>query len=327
MATDEEKRRMAGQMGRSNQRPGALQDLLKNATLRRTVGYQTRQRPGARQPGAQQVVEPGLSAMVPRGPRIPNQPLVDNDAVAAAAGGLSSALGPESPMAPNPPMRRYGDSTVYANEKPGSGYGKAAYSDSPGGLNSFKGGNYAAAQGFGPFGRTEANQQAIENRVGQYKRAIDLIREIRGWGQPSERERLQGRANQRISLNQGLGAFVNQVSDRNYAREQLGTMDEREAEQAQLAAKQQQQLFDNQLGLARLAADRFQFKTVDSVDPNTLQPTQQAYQFDAMTGTSRPMNLGQGSDLMSMVNPENLEYTAKLHNISVDELKKRLGVE
>lgn len=207
-------------------------------------------------------------------------------------------------MAPLPQMRRFGNSTVYANENPGAGYGKAAYSDSPGGLNSFKGGNYAAAQGFGPFGRTEANQQAIENRVGQYTRAIDFIRSMRERDMPSERDRLQGRANQRISLNQGLGAFMNQVSDRNYAREQIKASDEQSSEQAKLANKQQQQQFENQLGLAQLMADRFRFQTVDSTDPTTMQPVQQAYLFDKMSGQAQPMTLGQQSAGAYRRNPE-----------------------
>jgi len=226
---------------------------------------------------------------------------------------------------------------VYTNMQPGSGGGQVSYSDTPRGFSAPMRGNYlpgggqgyAVAQGFGPYGRTDAEQTAIENRVGQYKRAIDLIRDIRGWGKPSERDRLQGQANQRISLNQGLGAFLTQAADRNYARSQLETLGERETEQAKLDAKQQQQQFDNELGLAQMMADRYRFQTVDSIDPNTMQPVQQGYLFDQMSGQASPMDLGQSSaqsDMSGLINQENLEYTAKLHNLSVDELKKQLGV-
>jgi hypothetical protein len=299
MATDDEKRRIGGQMARSMRRPGALQDLLKDATLKRTVGYQTRTRNPAGRPSAAAAAAgattAGLSAIAPS---IPNQPLVDND---AQVSGIPYSPEQESPAAPA--MRRFGDTDAYLNSNPGPGFGRVSYSDTQQGLNAAMQGNrlagggqgYAVAQGFGPFGRTEENQQAIENRVGQYTRAIDFIRAMRQRDMPSERDRLQGRANQRISLNQGLGAFVNQVSDRNYAREQIGAMDERETEQAKLASDQQQQQFDNELGLARLMADRFRFQTVDSTDPTTMQPVQQAYLFDQMSGQAQPMTLGQQS--------------------------------
>lgn len=216
---------------------------------------------------------PPRQAAPPAG--IPQQPLVDNDAAAAAAGsGIPTAPMAESPLAP--PMRRFGNTDAYVDATPAAGFGRVSYSDTQQGLNAPMRGNnlpgggqgYAVAQGFGPFGRTPEEQQKIADRVAQYKSAIDLMREIRGWGQPSERDRLTGRAQQQIGLNQGLGGFLNQAADRNYAREQLTALDSREkaaaenqTEAARLKFDMEQKGIENALKAQEVGQGRFKLQT------------------------------------------------------------------
>ena len=135
-----------------------------------------------------------------------------------------------------------GDKDIYANPTPPQGFGNVIYSDSPGGTSFFKGQTVNA--GSGPFGRTEEEQAKIAKRVGQYQSAIDLMRSLRGI--PSERDRLTSRAGQRISLNQGIGGFANQVADRNFARDQLKALDAREASAAESANEAARLGFDVQ---------------------------------------------------------------------------------
>lgn len=204
--------------------------------------------------------------------KVKSQPLVDNDAAAAAA--MPSSPMAESPLAP--PMRRFGNENAYLSATPGEGFGRVAYSDTQQGLTAPMQGNrlagggqgYAMALGGGPFGRTPEEQQKIADRVAQYKSAIDLMREIRGWGQPSERDRLTGRAQQQISLNQGLGGFLNQAADRNYAREQLTALDAREkaaaenqTEAARLQFDMQQKGIENALKAQEVGQGRFKLQT------------------------------------------------------------------
>lgn len=165
---------------------------------------------------------------------------------------------------------------------PGQMYGRALYTDNPGRDGIAKG---AAGLGavaldmdgnpaFGPFGRSDAEQKAIENRVAQIQRATDFIRSMRGV--PSERERLNRRARQSISLDQGLGAFMNQAGDRNYARKELASLDERESNTAKNDAAQLKTLLDAQrfgfdrqakgeeLRIDQLKADQDRFKVIDN---------------------------------------------------------------
>ena len=138
-----------------------------------------------------------------------------------------------------------GDKDIYANPTPSQGFGNVIYSDSPGGaVSGPQGSGNVANAGFGPFGRTEEEQAKIAKRVGQYQSAIDLMRSLRGI--PSERDRLTSRAGQRISLNQGIGGFANQVADRNFARDQLKALDARESSAAESANEAARLGFDVQ---------------------------------------------------------------------------------
>ena len=145
-----------------------------------------------------------------------------------------------------------GNSGAFVNPTPPQGFGSAIYSDTAGGAT---GGGFTVAapvQALGPdgrpihtpFGRTEEEQAKIAKRVGQYQSAIDLMRSLRGI--PSERDRLTSRAGQRISLNQGIGGFANQVADRNFARDQLKALDAREASAAESANEAARLGFDIQ---------------------------------------------------------------------------------
>ncbi|MCB0060355.1 MAG: hypothetical protein KDE45_25115, partial [Caldilineaceae bacterium] len=95
----------------------------------------------------------------------------------------------------------------------------------------------------------------ISDRVRQYQSAIDLMRSLRGI--PTERDRLNARATQRISLNQGIGAFANQAADRNYAREQLTQLDAREAASAKGAFDAGQAQIKNAFEAQKLQQDRY----------------------------------------------------------------------
>jgi hypothetical protein len=99
----------------------------------------------------------------------------------------------------------------------------------------------------GPFGRSPEEQTAIENRVGQIQRATDFIRSMRDI--PTEREKLQRQAGQYVSLNQGLGSFLNQGSQRNYARERLSELDKNKLSEDKLEAENIQNQFDNRIAL------------------------------------------------------------------------------
>jgi hypothetical protein len=80
----------------------------------------------------------------------------------------------------------------------------------------------------------------------------------------SERDKLQRQANQQVSLNQGIGAFINQASQRNYARDRLKELDanaiaghKAALEQAKLERQITQDDIQNQIGLAGLNKGRY----------------------------------------------------------------------
>jgi hypothetical protein len=214
---------------------------------------------------------------------------------------------------------------VYRNSNPGAEYGNALYSDSVPGARGFSGGAIArATTGSGPFGRTGAEQQAIDDRVGSLTRAADMYREMRGSqaggtmaGMPTERDRLQRRARQQVSLNQGLGAFLNQAGDRNYARDELLALDAREeGAQAQqfdamkaytdMVTKQREMMNDERrLGISQQQADQGRYHS--EVDP--------------LTGEMRVLDKSTGQFLPLPAEPMTPESAAT----TVDEEIKALG--
>ena len=204
----------------------------------------------------------------------------------------------------------------FVNATPPAGFGRAIYADSVSGAMGRGFGNgspIAQALGpdgkpsFRPFGRSAETQQRINDRVAQYQSAIDLMHSMRGV--PTERQRLRGRAEQRVSLNQGLGGFVNQAADRNYAREQLKALDAREAsalesanERDRLAFDRQQKGIENVLEAEKVSQGRYKVQDA-KYDPfgNQIQP---ASVFDTSTaqflnqggGFQAPMSIEQATD-------------------------------
>lgn len=161
--------------------------------------------------------------------------------------------------------------------------------------------------GSGPFGRSQETQQKINDRVAQYQSAIDLIRSQRGV--PTERERLQRQAGADVSLNQGLGGFLNAAGRRNYARDQLKALDTREASQAEsandrlrLGFDMQQKGIENALEAWKVSQGRYKVQDA-KYDPfgNLTQP---ASVFDTSTaqflnqpgGFQAPMSIDQATE-------------------------------
>jgi hypothetical protein len=136
-----------------------------------------------------------------------------------------------------------------------------------GGAQLGPGGFVGSTSGQGAFGRSPAEQTAIENRVGEIQRATDFIRGMRNI--PSELDRFKAQAQQRISLDQGIGGFLNQASQRNYARDRVTELEEGSKDQAKLALEAQQQGFDN--ALATQNAAKGAFKTTTIVGPDGVE--------------------------------------------------------
>ena len=182
-------------------------------------------------------------------------------------------------MAPGVERIGQGNSGVFVNRNPGQGFGKALYADSAyraTGAGFGGRGGIAYAQGSGPFGRTPDEQAAIEARVAEYQRATNLIRGMRD--APSERDKLMGQANQSVGLNQGIGAFINQAAQRNYARDRLKELDANDiatqknaTEQAKLARQITQDDIQNQLALAGLDKGRFGARSFTTTSPDGLE--------------------------------------------------------
>lgn len=181
----------------------------------------------------------------------------------------------EAPQAPSGPEltldagRFGGDRDVFVNTAPPEGFGQAIYSDSRAGAQpgAFGGRGNIVDPGGGPFGRTQEQQRKIAERVGQYQSAIDLMRSMRGV--PTERDRLQRRAGQQISLDQGLGGFVNQAADRNYARDQIKELDalsrsalESSNDRDRLAFDMQQAGIENAMEAERVNQGRYKLQSV-----------------------------------------------------------------
>jgi len=162
----------------------------------------------------------------------------------------------EMPIAPgvyqSETGNRFGDSMAATQE---GAFTRTGMMDLP------REGGVAYAQGFGPFGRTPEEQTKIENRVNEIQRATDFIRGMRDL--PTEQEKLQRQAGQYVSLNQGLGAFLNQASQRNYARDRLKDIEENTAKSDKLAADQLQQGFENQVELQKLRQGAFATDTIE----------------------------------------------------------------
>jgi hypothetical protein len=189
------------------------------------------------------------------------------------AAATPQAPAPDQPPAipGSPPSEKEVMSGVFRQGN--SYYGKGGQGVSPGTLVEGAGGQLgpggfaASTSGAGAFGRSPQEQTAIESRVGEIQRATDFIRGMRDI--PSELDRFKQQAQQRISLNQGLGGFLNQASQRNYARERVGELEEGALDQAKLAQEATQQGFDNALALQE--ANKGAFKTTTIVGPDGVE--------------------------------------------------------
>lgn len=218
---------------------------------------------------------------------------------------------------------------TYVNATPPPGYGMAIYSDTVGGAKGMQGrGNYAQAldengnPSFAPFGRSADAQKRIQDRVAQYEQAIQSMQRMRGV--PSERERLQSRARQRVSLDQGIGGFLNQAADRNYARQELADFDKRQLGIAEIMADAANRKADRDLEIEKIGADRFQFATSKSVDPETGMPIETPYQFDKQTGISTPI---QPANVAPVDDDAMFKAAAEKFGMTVEEIKKHYGVK
>lgn len=214
---------------------------------------------------------------------------------------------------------------TYVNATPPEGYGAAIYSDSVGGAQGIRArGNYVQAldengkPSFAPFGRSADAQKRIQARVAQYEQAIQSMQRMRGV--PSERDRLQSRARQRVSLDQGIGGFLNQAADRNYARQELADFDKNQLGIANVMVDAANRKADRELEIQKIGSDRFQFATSKSVDPDTGMPIETPYQFDRMTGISTPIQSANAAPA-SLTDDQILEDAAKRYGMTVDELK------
>jgi hypothetical protein len=229
----------------------------------------------------------GFAAANPEGARIHAQGLA-----AAMQSNPASAQAPTTPGAGQPAAGAFnfgntgapgalpnqgGPENVLGNEiRPGifqDPMDKSAYGDSPSSAVNFtrtgsmgipRQGGVAAATGFGPFGRTPQEQTAIENRVGEIQRATNFIRSMRDI--PSERDKLKSQAGQYVSLNQGLGSFLNQGSQRNYARDRLKDLEANDLSKSKLAQEGAQNAFDNEIARQKLAQGAFSTDTITLPD-------------------------------------------------------------
>ncbi len=181
----------------------------------------------------------------------------DNDANYSLPGEFETPDNPTSPGESLPPdvlqlSNSFGDTQIYANPTPPDGYGDVIYSDSAKGARGFNGGAIArpSQPGQGPFGRSLETQAEIDRRVKVYNDAAEGYRQARtGAQQQTEQDRLQKRANARVSLDQPLGGFLNAASDRNYARKEVTRTRQLEADK-----EKQQQGF--QANIAKLMAQQ-----------------------------------------------------------------------
>lgn len=270
-------------------------------------------------------------------PRSPEQPVtgIGSAVQPTAAPATQEAGSPGVPTEPaGPPLPRNVTQTslhgAFVNNTPPAGYGRAIYSDSAQGAAGFNTrGNFAQAldtngqPAFGPFGRSQDAQQRIQGRVARYEQAIRLMQ---GAGSPTERDRLQSRARQRISLDQGIGGFLNQASDRNYARQELRDLDRNATTERALQAGIAQTDFRNQLDIANLQANRYQFATSRDVDPDTGMPVEKPFRFDRFTGISEPIagvDAGPASaiprDVMPNLRESDIQATMKAHGWSREQ--------
>lgn len=183
-----------------------------------------------------------------------------------------------------------GDKDIYRNDAPPPGFGQVVFSDSYGGATGAvnQGGGFAKA-GPGPFGRSEEAQTRLQNRLAQYASAIETMRSMRGGG-GSGRGRLERQASGSVSTNQGLGAFLSQASDRNYARKRLTELEAQDLKRDDLAndrAKMQQdatqQGFENALALQNLDKGRYDTDLATVIGPDGLE-RKIPYTTDTRTG-------------------------------------------
>lgn len=148
--------------------------------------------------------------------------------------------------------------TLYANATPPAGSGNVLYSDSKAGATNMEGGGgyqRLLNPGRGPFGRTLENQNQINQNVAAYGRAASIYQ---GMNEDAERKRLESRASGGVSLNQGLGSFLNASANRNYARKRLSEVEQNELAEGKIASDQANDIADRQLQVAKLNKPNFQ---------------------------------------------------------------------
>jgi hypothetical protein len=169
--------------------------------------------------------------------------------------------------------------TLYANPTPPAGSGQVIYSDSKEGARAMPQGEGSGGfmrllnPGKGPFGRTLENQAQIDQNVAAFGRAASIYR---GMNDDARRKRLEGRAFGDVSLDQGLGGFLQQSANRNYARKRLSEVEQNDVSAGKVMADQQGAMADRALDYAKLTKPDFQRVSIPygDVDPITgKQPT------------------------------------------------------
>lgn len=188
---------------------------------------------------------------------------------------------PEDVMTVGSPYGMSG--TLYANATPPRGSGNVIYSDSKAGATNVEGGGgfmRLLNPGRGPFGRTLENQAQIDQNVAAYQRASSIYE---GINDKNRRRNLERRASGSVNLNQGIGGFLNDASNRNFARKRLLQNEKGDAAQASAAADRELKVA---LEGAKLNKPSFQSVSIPygEVDPITgKQPTRDIL-MDPMTG-------------------------------------------
>lgn len=177
------------------------------------------------------------------------------------AGGAFGGSFPQDQSAPNSLLATQVSPGVYRD---GNSYGDTAR----GAFTGPSGGNFIqSTTGQGAFGRNPAEQTAIENRVAEINRARETIRGLRDI--PTELDRMKSQANQRVSLNQGIGGFVNAGAQRRYAQGRVKDLEKGALDQAKLAQEASQQGFEN--ALASMNAQKGAFKTTTITGPDGVE--------------------------------------------------------
>lgn len=280
------------------------------SNLNGSPGQMGRQRPGVPQMKPTQTTQPsgGLGRLIPPDGTNQLQMLEQQTAGFGTAsdvvGHQNRAMQPDMTHPQLPEGVLPGNGGGFVNTLPPKGYGSAIYSDTPQGAAGIGGSNVVQAldqngnPSYGPFGRSEQEQKAITDRVGMYQRAIELMQSMRGG--KSEKDKLTGRAQQRISLNQGIGGFANQAADRNYAREQLAALNQGEIAAADRNAEAQQNAIKNAFEAEKVNQGRFKTQAITTgYDPLSGKEIQGLALIDTRTGEVKNAGLADNANQLA----------------------------